>query len=142
MNIALISAGSNIDPAENVRKAMALLAQKFRHISVSKSRRTKPIGFADQPDFINAVSCIRTKKSKAELKLLLKEIEDRLGRVRTGNKFGPRTIDLDIVVWNGDVIDDDVYTRDFLREMIVEVQPDMKDKITLNQPPQSRPHPK
>jgi 2-amino-4-hydroxy-6-hydroxymethyldihydropteridine diphosphokinase len=131
MNIALISAGSNISPAENIEKAKAFLVRKFRSISFSKNLMTKPVGFAEQPDFINAVFYIKTRKDQAALKLLLWEIEDRLGRVRTGNKYGPRTIDLDIVVWNGVIVDDDVYTRDFLKELVVEMMPEMKEKIAV-----------
>jgi 2-amino-4-hydroxy-6-hydroxymethyldihydropteridine diphosphokinase len=129
MNIALISAGSNLNPFENIERAKAHLARNFHHVAFSRNRITEPVGFADQPDFVNAVFRIKTGKSRAALKHFLKDIEDRLGRVRAANKYGPRTIDLDIVVWNGTVVDDDVYTRDFLRELIVEMMPEMKDKI-------------
>jgi 2-amino-4-hydroxy-6-hydroxymethyldihydropteridine diphosphokinase len=129
MNIALISAGSNLNPAQNIEKAKVYLARKFSHVAFSKNRTTKPVGFVDQPDFINAVFCITTNKGRSALKLLLHEIEDRLGRVRAANKYGPRTIDLDIVVWNGEIVDEDVYTRDFLGELVVEMMPEMKEKI-------------
>ena len=131
MNIALISAGSNLNPAENIEKAKVYLSREFSRIAFSKNRITQPVGFVDQPDFINAVFYITTNKGKRALKFTLHEIEDRLGRVRTGNKYGPRTIDLDIVVWNGKIVDDDVYTRDFLKELVVEMMPEMKDKIRV-----------
>ncbi len=57
------------------------------------------------------------------MKTRLREIESGLGRVRTGNKNGPRTIDLDILVWNGEVVDDDVYEREFLKTSIRELLP-------------------
>jgi len=57
------------------------------------------------------------------LKRRLREIESGLGRVRTANKNGPRTIDLDILVWNGEVVDADVYERGFLRDSIIELLP-------------------
>ena len=50
-----------------------------------------------------------------------KKIEDKMGRDRTAPKFGPRNIDLDIVVWNGEIVDDDYYTRDFLQKSVREI---------------------
>jgi 2-amino-4-hydroxy-6-hydroxymethyldihydropteridine diphosphokinase len=88
------------------------------------------VGFPDQPDFVNSVILIKTENDMAAAKSLLKDIEKRLGRVRTENKSGPRNIDLDIVVWNGTVVDDDVYTRDFLRQLIIEVLPEMKKTLS------------
>jgi 7,8-dihydro-6-hydroxymethylpterin-pyrophosphokinase len=44
-----------------------------------------------------------------------------MGRDRTGPKFGPRCIDLDIVVWNGEIVDEDYYTRDFLQKSVAEL---------------------
>ncbi|MCD6115578.1 2-amino-4-hydroxy-6-hydroxymethyldihydropteridine diphosphokinase, partial [bacterium] len=55
----------------------------------------------------------------------LKDVEKSLKRERTENKFGPRTIDLDIVVWNNAVIDDDVYTRGFLKKAVKFLIPDI-----------------
>jgi 2-amino-4-hydroxy-6-hydroxymethyldihydropteridine diphosphokinase len=51
----------------------------------------------------------------------LRLMEDRLGRVRTANKFGPRTIDLDIVVWNGEIVNADYSERDFVRDAVREL---------------------
>jgi 2-amino-4-hydroxy-6-hydroxymethyldihydropteridine diphosphokinase len=51
----------------------------------------------------------------------LKDLEARLGRVRTENKFGPRTIDIDVVVWNGEIVNEDYYTRDFVRNAVDEL---------------------
>ena len=51
----------------------------------------------------------------------LKCIENNLDRIRGKNKNGPRTIDLDVVIWNGDVVDKDVYERDFLRNSIKQI---------------------
>jgi 2-amino-4-hydroxy-6-hydroxymethyldihydropteridine diphosphokinase len=55
----------------------------------------------------------------------LKELESKLGRVNTDNRYGPRTIDLDILVWNGEVVDEEVYEREFLRKSIKELLPDL-----------------
>jgi len=75
----------------------------------------------NQPDFLNGAALIETERSKDEFNFYLKNLEDRLGRDRSLPKFGPRTIDLDIVVWNGEVVDDDYNTRDFLRAAVAEL---------------------
>jgi 2-amino-4-hydroxy-6-hydroxymethyldihydropteridine diphosphokinase len=130
MNIAIISAGSNINPFITMEKAKQILAKELQCVTFSKNLKTKPVGFPDQPDFVNSVILIKTENDMAAVKLILKDIEKRLGRTRTENKSGPRTIDLDIVVWNGTVVDDDVYTRDFLRQLIIEVLPEMKKTLS------------
>ena len=84
--------------------------------------RTKAVGITDQPDYTNGAVKINTERDRKELTKLLKSIEDQLGRDRTGPKFGPRTMDLDIVVWNGEIVDKDYYTRDFLQKSVEEVQ--------------------
>jgi len=55
---------------------------------------------------------------RQQLRDILKKIEDALGRDRSGPAFGPRTMDLDIVVWNDKIVDDDYHTRDFLRNSV------------------------
>jgi 2-amino-4-hydroxy-6-hydroxymethyldihydropteridine diphosphokinase len=56
-----------------------------------------------------------------ELKELLISIENQLGRDRQADRWGPRTMDLDIIVWNGKITDTDYYSRDFLQKSVVEV---------------------
>ncbi|HKI88902.1 MAG TPA: 2-amino-4-hydroxy-6-hydroxymethyldihydropteridine diphosphokinase, partial [Draconibacterium sp.] len=65
---------------------------------------------------------ITTSFNRKTLTRELKKIEDELGRDRTVPKFGPRTIDLDIVVWNGKIVDKDYYTRDFLQKNVQEIR--------------------
>jgi 2-amino-4-hydroxy-6-hydroxymethyldihydropteridine diphosphokinase len=87
-------------------------------VSISSFLETKPIGITKQPDFLNGAVKIHTLYPFEELNRLLKNIEDELGRDRTAPKFGPRTMDLDIVVWNDKIIDPDYYTRDFLKSAV------------------------
>lgn len=115
-NISIISIGSNIDAESNIENTLVLLGQEVKILKVSSLVKTRPIGIENQPDFTNGAVKIETYLDVDNLKLLLKEIEDKLGRDRTQPKFGPRTIDLDIVVWNGEIVDNDYYTRDFLRK--------------------------
>lgn len=121
MNVAIIGMGSNIHPEENIQKALKILAESVTIEQVSSLVRTNPIGISGQPDFINGAVRVRTPLSIGELKTVLKAAEDLTGRDRTLPRFGPRTIDLDIVVWNGDIVDPDYYTRDFLRSSVNEV---------------------
>lgn len=121
MNQAIIGIGSNIGPGENIPLALRLLGETVTVEKVSALVTTSPIGPADQPDFVNGAVRIATILSQEELELLLKKIEDLTGRDRTLPRFGPRTIDLDIVVWNGEITDPDYYTRDFLRSAVREV---------------------
>jgi 2-amino-4-hydroxy-6-hydroxymethyldihydropteridine diphosphokinase len=127
MNSAIISAGSNINPAANLEKARAVLQIEQSLIAFTKPRLTKPVGYADQSNFLNTVFLIETDLDMPSLNTFCKTVEARLGRVHTPNKFGPRTIDLDIAVFNGKVIDNDVYERDFLQELILELAPEMKN---------------
>lgn len=121
MNVAIIGIGSNIRPEENIEKALKILAESVTIEKVSSLARTKPIGISDQPDFVNGAARIGTLLSREELEALLKTTEDRCGRDRTLPRFGPRTIDLDLVVWNGEIVDPDYYNRDFLRSAVGEV---------------------
>jgi 2-amino-4-hydroxy-6-hydroxymethyldihydropteridine diphosphokinase len=123
VNRAAISLGSNIEPYRNVARALEHLSGACRLVARSDLEVTRPIGIEDQPDFVNGAVLIETDLDAASLRARLKGIEDRLGRDRSAAKFGPRTIDLDIVVWNGRVIDDDVYERDFLRRLVAQVCP-------------------
>ncbi len=68
---------------------------------------------------------METELEQQSLKKELKRIEDILGRDRSLPKFGPRTIDLDILIWNKKVGDEDYYERDFLRKGVEEIIPDL-----------------
>jgi 2-amino-4-hydroxy-6-hydroxymethyldihydropteridine diphosphokinase len=121
MNRCIIGIGSNINPDENIQEMLGLLAADVRIIKVSVMVKTKPIGITDQPDFTNGAVLIETDMDVNELKNYLRNIEDRMGRDRAQRKFGPRNIDLDIMIWNGQVVDPDYYTRDFLRNSAAEL---------------------
>ncbi|MDX9883711.1 MAG: 2-amino-4-hydroxy-6-hydroxymethyldihydropteridine diphosphokinase [Prolixibacteraceae bacterium] len=116
MNHCIIGIGSNIDAEENIRRAIEILKNDFSVLAVSEMIKTEPIGIKNQPDFTNGAVKIETLLQQNELGRYLKNLEDQLGRDRSLPRFGPRTIDLDIVVWNGQVVDLDYYDRDFLQK--------------------------
>lgn len=126
MNAAVIGIGSNINPNENIESAVSKIAEKFIIVAKSRFVETEPIGYLNQPNFINGVVLIHTELSQNDLKQALLAIESRLGRIRTNNTYGPRTIDLDIVVWNGEIVDNDVYDREFLKIAVAEVLPEFE----------------
>ena len=121
MNDCIIGIGSNIDADKNIPEMLELLAADVEVVKVSQMIQTKPIGITNQPDYINGAVRIRTKMDKNGLSSYLKKLEERLGRIRNQEKFGPRNIDLDILIWNDAVVDQDYYTRDFLRNSAAEL---------------------
>lgn len=120
-NWAIVGFGSNIDAEINITQALKLLERYVDIIQSSSWIKTKPIGIKEQADFTNGAIKVQTKLGKAELNEMLKSVEDEMGRDRTAPKFGPRCIDLDIVVWNGKVVDEDYHTRDFLQQSVEEL---------------------
>lgn len=124
MNTVIIGVGSNINPMDNIEFAREKMSQYIHIVRSSTFVRTKPIGYTEQNEFYNGAFLVRTERNYNELRNILKNIEKELGRVRTGHKHGPRTIDLDILVWNEKITDNDVYDRDFLQKAIKELLPD------------------
>jgi 2-amino-4-hydroxy-6-hydroxymethyldihydropteridine diphosphokinase len=121
MNIVIIGIGSNINAEINISKMLEILKTKVDVVKVSKFLKTKPIGIINQPDFTNGAVKVKSDLDQKNLVGLLKGIEDEMGRDRSNPKFGPRCIDLDIAVWNGRIVDEDYYTRDFLRKSVDEL---------------------
>jgi len=102
--IAYIGIGSNVgDRVANCRKAVELLAEAGRVVSVSSLYRTEPVGYQDQEEFVNAVATVETDRTPAELLQLCRSIEERLGRKRE-MRWGPRTVDLDILLYGNRVV--------------------------------------
>lgn len=120
----VIGLGSNLKPEINTREAIDLLSEIVIPISLSTFIYTKPIGIKDQPTFLNGALLGLTDYKFKDLKMKLKKIEDKLKRDRNAPKYGPRTIDLDILLWSGKIVDKDVYKRSFLKNSIKEILPD------------------
>jgi len=102
MTRAVVGLGSNLDPDRNIRLAARLLArcEGWSLRAVSPTYAGPAVG-TDGPDFCNAAALIDTSLEPADLKARLRSIEERMGRVRTEDKFAPRPIDLDIVLFEG-----------------------------------------
>ncbi len=97
----LLLLGSNIDKERNLRAAVQLLGRVVEIVALSPVYETTPVGLRDQPDFLNAAALIRTELPPAALKDgPLAAIERELGRARAADKNAPRTIDLDIALYD------------------------------------------
>jgi 2-amino-4-hydroxy-6-hydroxymethyldihydropteridine diphosphokinase len=132
---AFIALGSNLaDPAAQVRRAFDALAgmRDSRLVAHSSLYRTAPVGYAEQPDFINAVALIETRLPAAELLHALLDIEHQFGRVREFRN-APRILDLDLLLYD-DLIHHEhgltvphprMHERGFVLAPLVEVAPDI-----------------
>ncbi|MFS8172861.1 2-amino-4-hydroxy-6-hydroxymethyldihydropteridine diphosphokinase [Vreelandella titanicae] len=116
-----ISLGSNIDPDHYFVQALEIISRECVLLARSKAIRTAPVGYQQQPDFLNAALLVSTPLEREAFRTYLKEVEDRLGRVRGGIKSGPRTMDLDIVAWDGKIVDDGYFQHDYVKKPVDEV---------------------
>jgi len=129
LNTAIVGIGSNIDAERNVIAARRMLGEKLSVLGESKFVRTKPIGSREQQDFLNGSLLIETRLGCKQLKTLLKGVEVSLGRGVGEDRYGPRKMDLDILVWNGEIVDPDVYEREFLRRSVIELCPELEKTL-------------
>jgi 2-amino-4-hydroxy-6-hydroxymethyldihydropteridine diphosphokinase len=109
MALVYIGLGANLGDREAaIRGALALLAAggDVDVEAVSSLRETDPVGYEDQPKFLNGAAVVRTELSPRDLLERLLEVERRLGRDRSGPRFGPRTIDLDLLLYGAETIDE------------------------------------
>lgn len=131
---AVLALGSNLDsPEQQVRHALLALAEQAEITvqAVSPFYRSRPVGYANQPDFVNAVCIVETTLTGLELLARLNQIEAQFGRVRTFRN-APRTLDLDIIDYNGEQSSDPVLTlphpraheRAFVMQPLADIAPD------------------
>jgi 2-amino-4-hydroxy-6-hydroxymethyldihydropteridine diphosphokinase len=109
MALVYIGLGANLGDREaTIRRALALLAagDEVAIEAVSSLRETDPVGYEDQPKFLNGAAAVRTELSPRDLLERLHDVERRLGRDRSGPRFGPRTIDLDLLLYGTETIDE------------------------------------
>ncbi|MCZ2084238.1 MAG: 2-amino-4-hydroxy-6-hydroxymethyldihydropteridine diphosphokinase [Flavobacteriales bacterium] len=125
-NTAVIALGSNINADANFTKALAHLQQLGFIMQRTEFIKTKPLKFEDQAEFLNGAILLHTKKGLSEIKMHLKQIEALLGRVRTENKNAPREIDLDVLTYNGFIIDKDIEELPFLIDFVQHLQPEIQ----------------
>jgi len=131
---AYVGLGANVGPREEtLRQAVELLATEdgVEVVGVSTLRETDPVGVVDQPRFLNGAVAVETTLPPRELLGVLLRIERTLGRVRDGTRWGPRTIDLDLLVFADEVVDEPglrvphprLQERGFALEPLAELDP-------------------
>ena len=122
-NIAAVSVGSNIDPDENISRAKQFISEDHTLVSESDFTTTKPVGDQAQPDFINGAFLIETDLNFEDFNAYLKTVENRCGRKISANKYAPRTLDLDVIVWNDRITSEEDFERDFIRNAVSQLLP-------------------
>lgn len=135
MSFAYIALGSNLgDKEKNLRRALLLLTQQgVEIVRVSSFLSTEPYGVTDQPQFLNAVACVRTSLAPLALLDVLLATELAMGRVRLRH-WGERNIDLDLLLYEDVVLDTprlrlphpDMQNRDFVLLPLAEIAPELK----------------
>ena len=146
MTVVYIAIGSNLaSPLEQVNAAIEALGAipESRLLAVSSFYRTPPLGPQDQPDYLNAAVALDTDLSPEALLDHTQRIELQQGRVRKAERWGPRTLDLDIMLFGDAVIDTekltvphyDMYNRGFMLWPLYEIAPNLcfPDGVSLQQ---------
>ena len=130
MTVAYVGLGSNLGDREaTIRRAADLVGA----LRLSSIRETEPWGYADQPLFLNAVAELDSGRTPRALLDRLLDIEREFGRTRDGPRYGPRTIDLDLLLYGDAVLDEPgltvphprLHERAFVLEPLFELDPEL-----------------
>jgi 2-amino-4-hydroxy-6-hydroxymethyldihydropteridine diphosphokinase len=132
--LAYVGLGANLGDREaTLRRAVDLLGEVsgVEVVAVSSLRETDPVGLLEQPRFLNGAVAVETDLGPRELLDALLEIERMLGRVRDGRRYGPRRVDLDLLVYDDVVLDEPgltvphprLHERRFALEPLAELEP-------------------
>jgi 2-amino-4-hydroxy-6-hydroxymethyldihydropteridine diphosphokinase len=135
---AYVGLGANLGDREaTIRRAVELLGAEpgVEVVAVSTLRETDPVGYADQPRFLNGAAAVVTRLSAPELLERLLAVERELGRVRgEGPRYGPRAIDLDLLLFGDEVVEEPglsvphprLAERSFVLEPLQELDPALR----------------
>ena len=137
MAVCYIGLGSNLDgPERQVRSALVELAElpETRLLKTSSLYRSRPLGGKAQPDYINAVAQLETSLPPPALLGHLQQIESAHGRIRGRERWAPRTLDLDLLLYGDDQFNDtdlvvphpEIPNRNFVLCPLLEINPHIK----------------
>lgn len=129
---AFISLGSNVEPERNLPAACRRLHEIGVLQAMSQVYQSPAVGPRPAPDFLNAAALVETGLQPEEIQRRLRQIESDIGRVRTGDRYAPRPIDLDLCLLGSRVVhtpnlrlpDPDLLTRPYLAVTLAELAPD------------------
>jgi len=129
-SLALVALGSNIDPEFNISRALSLLEQLSKIIKRGNVWQTPAFG-SSGPDYLNISVLLETNLSRDHFKLdVLRQIENQLGRKRTSDKYSDRTIDLDLLIFNQEIMDNDLWSLPHILIPAADVLPDLQIPLT------------
>jgi 2-amino-4-hydroxy-6-hydroxymethyldihydropteridine diphosphokinase len=118
--------GSNIEPWTNISRGLSELRNVLKVEAVSTTWETPPVGTSG-PNFYNtAVLAVTSFLQQDLINIILRPIESRLGRVRTSDKYAPRTIDLDIILFDGQLVEPRLWSLPFIAVPVAEIFPDYR----------------
>jgi 2-amino-4-hydroxy-6-hydroxymethyldihydropteridine diphosphokinase len=131
---AYVALGANLGDRERTLRAAvdALAAEDGIEVAaVSTLRETEPVGVGEQPRFLNGAAELETTLTSRELLARLLAVEQRFGRIRSPGEHGPRTLDLDLLLYGDEVIDEPglavphprLHERSFVLEPLAELAP-------------------
>lgn len=129
-HLAYLSLGSNIQPETNLVRAIERLQNYGRVEKISSAWESESVG-AEGPHYLNACVLLATSLAQVELKeQVLLPIETELGRRRSADKFAPRTIDIDIVVFDAQSCDEKYWEQAFVVVPLSEIHPEYQNPLT------------
>lgn len=120
-----LALGSNIQPEVNIPDGLSALARAFKFLLAHSTAWQSAAVGSQGPDFLNAVTLIRTTRTAAEIKTdVLQPLEIQMGRVRQADKNAPRTIDLDVLLYDDCLLDDSLWHSAHLAVPLAELNPE------------------
>ena len=130
MHHAYLSLGSNIEPETNLPKAIDLLQKYGEILKVSSAWESEAVG-SEGPNFLNACVLFSTPLLEIELKeQVIHSIEAKLGRQRSADKYAPRTIDIDIVLFDNQLCNEKFWKQAFVIIPLAEIYPEYQNPST------------
>lgn len=123
MTLVYVAVGSNIEPEKNIAASLVKLASAIALEAISPFYWSEPVGPAGKDPFLNGVVAINTSLPPLDLKTqILQNIEASQGRIRTANKYAPRVIDLDILLYE-EKVDPELHVYEHLARPLYDLAP-------------------
>ena len=122
MHKVLIGIGTNSDANFNMKQAINYLLSYFPNIRFANWIETPPFGAGYTAPFLNALAYLQTDMRREQLQLLLKNIERDMGRRPSHKKEGKIIIDIDLLQWNGEILKNDDFKRDYMQQLLQEIK--------------------
>lgn len=124
---SILLLGSNIDPEKNIFLALDMIQSLTQVEAMSRIWKTRAVG-SNGPDFLNMAVKISTSWGKNDIKQeIIFPVEQQLGRIRVADKYAPRTIDVDIIIYDDQIVDHRLWKLAFIAVPVSELSPNLAD---------------